>query len=30
MNEDEVQDRITIVKEDGVWKIGPGAFDMSI
>ncbi len=26
----EVQDTLTLVKKDGVWKIGPGAFDLPI
>ena len=30
LEEYEVQDVITVVKEDGKWKIGPGAFDMPI
>ncbi|MBT3178813.1 MAG: hypothetical protein HOG03_03085 [Desulfobacula sp.] len=28
IEENEVEDIITLVKEDGEWKIGPGAFDM--
>ncbi len=30
LEEHEVQDTLTLVKEEGVWKIGPGAFDMPI
>lgn len=30
LEEYKVQDTITVVKEDGEWKIAPGAFDMPI
>ena len=30
LEEHEVQDIITVVKEDGEWKIGPGAFGLPI
>lgn len=30
LEEHEVQDTITLVKEDGAWKIGPGAFNLPI
>ncbi len=30
IDENEVRDIINVVKEDGEWKIGPGAFDMPI
>ncbi len=30
LDEHETQDVITLVKEDGEWKIGPGAFDLPI
>jgi hypothetical protein len=30
LEEHEVQDTISLVKEDGAWKIGPGAFDLPI
>ena len=30
IDEHETQDVITLVKEDGEWKIGPGAFDLPI
>ena len=30
LEDHEVQDIITVVKEDGEWKIGPGAFDLPI
>jgi hypothetical protein len=30
LEEHEVQDTISLVKEDGAWKIGTGAFDMPI
>ncbi|MCP3945162.1 MAG: hypothetical protein GY710_27290 [Desulfobacteraceae bacterium] len=28
LKEHKVQDTITLVKEDGLWKIGPGAFNL--
>ena len=30
LDEHEVQDVISVVKEDGEWKIGPGAFDFPV
>ena len=30
LEEHESQDTITLVKEEGAWKIGPGAFDLPI
>ena len=30
LEEHEVQDTISLVKEEGIWKIGPGAFDLPI
>lgn len=30
LEEHEVQDTISLIKEDGAWKIGPGAFDLPI
>ncbi len=30
LEEHEVQDTLTLVKEEGVWKIGQGAFDLPI
>ena len=30
LEEHEVQDTIAVVNEDGVWKIGPGAFNLPI
>jgi len=30
LDEHEVQDIISVVKEDGEWKIGPGAFDIPV
>ena len=30
LEEHEAQDTIRLVKEDGAWKIGPGAFDLPI
>ena len=30
LEEHKVQDTLSLVKEEGVWKIGPGAFDLPI
>lgn len=30
LDEYEIQDTITVVKQDGEWKIGPGAFELPI
>ncbi len=30
LEEHETQDTISLIKEDGAWKIGPGAFDLPI